>query len=251
MDKITATLLEALKRAMREPEEQRLFKSGRLPGIFSGRTGINGEAAERAIREGLLEVVRSEPKGKNNQDWVKPTPQGVQFVYQNDSPVATLQELKGLLKNAHQGLPVLLDEINNSVQNLASALKDKVERMAYQLEVLTERVNQALEKAEASLPKLAPEITESVPWALQALEYLDHRQEVGQSTPCSLGEMFLAIKEANPDFTVTDYHSGLRRLADREVLKLHPPEGVNQISEPEYALLDGVVTYYFVSRWAG
>src|SRR5262245_33508924 len=51
MDKVSEILLAALKQAMVEPGEQRLFKSGKLAGLFAGRTGVNAEAAEKALRD--------------------------------------------------------------------------------------------------------------------------------------------------------------------------------------------------------
>src|SRR2546430_1822554 len=48
MDKATETLLEALKQALTEGGEQRLYKSGKLPGLFAGPSGLNEEALRRA-----------------------------------------------------------------------------------------------------------------------------------------------------------------------------------------------------------
>jgi hypothetical protein len=50
MDKITEALLLALKLALGGPAEQRLYKSGKLEGLFPGRAGANSEAAARALR---------------------------------------------------------------------------------------------------------------------------------------------------------------------------------------------------------
>src|SRR5690349_7939914 len=60
MDKLTETLVDALKLALAEPGEQPLFKSGKLAGLFASRVGVNAEAAARALEERLLEVVRTE-----------------------------------------------------------------------------------------------------------------------------------------------------------------------------------------------
>ena len=52
-DKVSTILIDALKQAWAEPAEQRLYKSGKLDGLFSSRMGVNGEAASRALRDGL------------------------------------------------------------------------------------------------------------------------------------------------------------------------------------------------------
>src|SRR6266480_3622140 len=80
-DKVEFALLQALKQALAEPGEQRLFRSGKLPGLFPSRTGANAMAASGAVSEGLLEVVRTEEKGKLTVEWVRLTPAGVSFLH--------------------------------------------------------------------------------------------------------------------------------------------------------------------------
>src|SRR5262249_31165129 len=75
-DRVEDTLIAALKAALAEPGEQRLYRSGKLPGLFATRSGANAEAAGRALRDGLLEVVRTETKGKLSVEWVRLTPAG-------------------------------------------------------------------------------------------------------------------------------------------------------------------------------
>src|SRR5262249_26176744 len=81
MDKVTPILIEALRQAAAEAGEQRLYKSGKLSGLFPGRAGANAEAAAQALRDGLLEVVRTETKGKTTIEWVRVTPKGVEFLH--------------------------------------------------------------------------------------------------------------------------------------------------------------------------
>src|SRR5438552_16959713 len=93
-DKVTEILLDALKLALAEPGEQRLFKSGKFAGLFAGRVGVNAEAAAQALRDGLLEVVRTESKGKTTTEWVRITPRAVEFLHQQESPVQALRGLR-------------------------------------------------------------------------------------------------------------------------------------------------------------
>src|SRR3954452_12143973 len=49
-DRVTEVLTAALKQALADhPAEQRLYKSGKLEGLFPGRGGAGGEAAARAL----------------------------------------------------------------------------------------------------------------------------------------------------------------------------------------------------------
>jgi hypothetical protein len=48
---------------------------------------------------------------------------------------------------------------------------------------------------------------------------------------------------------VTEFHDGLRRLHDRQRLRLLPFTGpASALPEPEYALPDGAVMWYYVAR---
>ncbi len=248
MDKVTPILIETLKRALEDPAEQRLFRSGKLPGLFRGKTGANGEAADRAIREGLLEVVRTEPKGKISMEWVRTTPKAMDFIHQQESPLVALQELRNTLQTTKQGLPVWLEGIHKQIQDLSAQLTSEVQAIAHKLEVLTLRVHEAIDRTEAAQPELSEELTGRLPWGKDILAYLDRRNETGVASACSLAELYHFLRRTQTDLTITDFHNGLRRLSDRGILRLLPHEGGNGLPEPEFALLEGSVTYFYVSR---
>jgi hypothetical protein len=245
MDKVTSALVEALKQALTQPGEERLFRSGKLPGLFAGRTSVNAEAAARGLREGLLEVVRTDIKGKTAVEWVRLTPRGVRFLHDHESPVQALSELRDALRTTQEGVPALLAEIRQALDAVGIRLTEEVQAVAHRLDALARRVDETLERVAA--PPLSDETLRAVPWAKEALAHLDRRRESGQVAPCPLGELFLAVKEPHDELTVTDFHLGLRRLHDRGVVRLLPYEGADGLPEPEYALLDGAVTYYYAT----
>jgi len=45
MDRVTQTLLDALRLALSEPGDRRLYRVGKLDGLFPGRGGVGAEAA--------------------------------------------------------------------------------------------------------------------------------------------------------------------------------------------------------------
>src|SRR5262249_23202238 len=102
-DRFTETLLDALKQALAVPGEHRLYRSGKLGGLFPGRAGVNGEAAAFALREGLLGPVRTETKGRTTIEWVRLTPRGVDYLHEHESPLRALEELRHALKTAEAG----------------------------------------------------------------------------------------------------------------------------------------------------
>src|SRR5258708_4257633 len=100
-DAASDPLLDALKRALAEPDGQRLYRRGKLPGLYAGR---EADAAAKALREGLLEPVRTETKGKVVTEWVRLTPRGVEFLHARESPRAVLSGLLDAVRTAQTGV---------------------------------------------------------------------------------------------------------------------------------------------------
>jgi hypothetical protein len=248
-DKLEETLVEALKQALAEPHEQRLYKSGKLAGLFPGRSGVSGDAAASALREGLLEIVRTETRGKTVIEWVKPTPRGVNFLHEKESPLLVLRELLAVLQANRDGVPAWLATIHQHLQTLEGRLTEETQRWSNRLEALGRRVEEALKRANVSSPQLSDGMAAAVPWGLDALTYLFRRQAGGASTDCPLPELFKAVTQFHAGLTVKDFHDGLRRLHDRGALRLVPfNQPPKELPEPEYALLDSGSVYYFVAR---
>ncbi len=248
MDRVGAVLLEALKQALAEPQEHRLFRSGKLAGLFASRAGTSAEAARRAIAEGFLEVIRTEPKGHALVEWVRATPSAVDFVHAHESPAAALRDLQRVLEATHNNLPLWLAELRQRLDDLRGQMAAEVEGMARRLNVLCQRVAEAIERIETSQPQVSPRLADQVPWANDVVQYLARRGESGGDATCPLSELFSALRVTHPQMTVAEFHNGLRRLFDRSVVRLLPASEATGLPEPEYALLDGTVTYYFVTR---
>ncbi|HEY8505637.1 MAG TPA: hypothetical protein VIL46_13715 [Gemmataceae bacterium] len=242
----TEVLLAALKEALIRPGEHRLFKSGKLAGLFPSRAGAAGEAATLAVRDGLLETVRTETRGKTAVEWVRLTPRGVDFLHAHDSPRAVLRELRATLGAARAGVPLWLEEMTRELQDFTRRCAAKLEEIARRLDALDERVENALRRAEAAGPAPPDPAARLVPWGLDALTYLDQRKESGAGD-CPLPELFAALRRQHPDLSVTAFHDGLRRLHDLRAIRLSPGEG-GELREPEYALLDGARMLYYAGR---
>ena len=111
MDKATQILLDVLRQGTNGEGEQRLFRSGKLPGLFSGKTSLNAELAAQALRDGLIEMVRTETRGKTAVEWVRVTSQGTAFLVQHESPLKALEELHAVLRQNQEGLPAWFTEL--------------------------------------------------------------------------------------------------------------------------------------------
>jgi hypothetical protein len=248
-DRVHQALIDALKEAAAAPApgEQRLYRSGKLPGIFPSRLGAAAQARDQALRDGLLEVVRTEVKGKTTIEWARITPRGIEFLHQHESPVRAMDELRAALAATQEGVPVWLADLRRQLQDLSVSLTEEVQAIARRLQSLTERVEEAMRRHNLSVPTGA-DVAGVVPWGPDAVTYLDRRRESGVVNSCPLPELFKALRESHPDLPVKDFHDGLRKLHDRSVVRLVPHDGTSDLPEPEYALLAGSAVYYHVTR---
>jgi hypothetical protein len=248
MDRATEILANALGQALASSAEQRLYRSGKLDGLFPSRSGTAGEAASRALREGLLEVVRTETRGRTVIDWVRPTPAGVEFLYQHQSPVRALDEMRSTLRLNQQALPVWLADMRAALHSLDTRLAADAARWHDRLEALARRVEQALDRLERAAPPLPTNVLQAHPWSIDAINYLDRRRSGGSPGDCPLPELFAALRREYPDFSLGAFHQGLDRLHERHVLRLRPIGPSEAMAQPEYALLRGDAVLYYATR---
>jgi DNA-binding PadR family transcriptional regulator len=247
MDRVTQAVVDALKQALAEPGEQRLYRSGKLTGLFPGRTGVNGEAAARALREGLLEATRTETRGKTAIEWVRLTPRGVEFLHEHESPVRALADLRDVLRANQTAIPVWLEEMGGQLHVLSEKLAAAAAGWMQRLEALSRRVEEALRRIEEAVPPLPQDVQADHPWAVDALNYLDRRRNGGANGDCPLPELFAALVRQHEGLSVHRFHDGLRKLHDRHALKLRPASP-DQLAQPEYALFDEGNVLYFAAR---
>lgn len=248
-DKITDALVQALKEALAEPGEHRLFRSGKLAGLFPSRSGANAEAAARALRDGLLEVARTETKGKTAVEWVRLTPGGVEFLGAHESPRRAVEQLRAVLQAAREGLPAWQQEVRAELKALADHLAQETERFGRRLEALGRQAEAALARLEQEQAQLPDGVARSVPWAGDALGYLESRRTGGAAGECPLPELFAALQRQHADLSVTAFHEGLRRLQEGRAVRLLPfAAPAVELPQPEFALYDRAAVFYYVAR---
>ncbi len=238
-------LLSALKAALAAPGEHRLFRSGKLPGLFPSRVGETAEAALVALKDGLLDTVRSEVRGKVVTEWVTATPKTAPFVHEHDSPKAALRELKDVLTATRAGVPVWLDEARQEVAQLSARFESHAAAIIRRLDDLADRIDAAVRRSELRAPAVADALAGVVPWAGWAMESLDRRRTTGPGATCPLPELFATVRGRYPELTLPGFHDGLRRLHDARALRLRPAA---EMPEPEHALLAEGALMYLVER---
>jgi hypothetical protein len=172
---------------------------------------------------------------------VRATPQAVAFVHENDSTRSILRELKDVLQATRTGVPEWMAEAKREVAALSASFEVRASAMLARLDDLAKRCEAALRRAETSPPGVSEPVTRVVPWALEALEYLDKRSGTSLRGDCPLPELFHAVRARFPDLTVPAFQDGVKRLHDIRALRL---TSTGEMPEPEYAvLLDGRLMY--------
>jgi hypothetical protein len=242
MDRRRFALLEALKLAAAERGEMRLYRRGKLPGLLAQRTRANAEIAQKAVADGLLEVARVETVGKATIEWVRVTQKGIDFLLESESPVHALQELSALLAANQDGLPHWAARMQARIDAATQAMHAEVEVMRQQLELVSRRVAEAIERLESR------RVPTPVPWMDETVDYLKRRQQVGLGPRCPLADLYATLKAKHVDLTIRDFHAGLRKLHEAETITLLPSAGSGDAPGPEYAMLDGPAVYYYVAR---
>ena len=111
-----------------------------------------------------------------------------------------------------------------------------------------QRVEEAIKRYQEASPRLPEGAAQALPWSQDLLDYLERRHGGQLPETCPLPEAFARLRQKHDGLSIKDYHSGLRRLHDRGLLRLMPFEGPGELPEPEFALLDGARVLYFVAK---
>jgi hypothetical protein len=152
-----------------------------------------------------------------------------------------LRELKDVLAASRAGVPAWMAEAKAEVAALSERFESRAAALLSHLNDLAVRVEAALRRAETNGPAIAEPVGRVVPWAVEALEYLDRRSASGAAGDCPLPELFHAVRAKFPQLTLPSFHDGLRRLHDVRAVRLTPG---GEMSEPEYAVVvDGQLMY--------
>jgi hypothetical protein len=247
MDRRKLALLEALRSGAQQRGETRLYRRGKLPGLFGQRTRANADLANQAVADGLLEITRIETVGKNAVEWVRLTQKGLDYLLESESPIHALEELRDVLTINQDGLPRWVAEMNARISEQAHRYADEVEAMRVRLDHLSQQVTAAIARLEAA-KKEAPA---PVAWAQAALDFLERREQVGLGPRCPLADLFTTLREKGVSLTIREFHQGLKRMQDAKSIDLLPSPGNGDAPGPEYALLDAASVYYYVARASG
>ena len=151
-------------------------------------------------------------------------PRGVEFLHERESPIHALHEMRATLRANKAAVPLWLDAMRAGLREAEARLEADAAKWTERLTGMERRVNEALRRLEAATPLVPPEVIESHPWAVDALNYLDRRRSAGAAEACELPELFAAVAGHHAGLSLPAFHDGLRRLHQRRAVRLRPAD---------------------------
>lgn len=233
-DSISAPIVEALQRALAEPDGLPLVTSKQTRGLFAGNAA-GKQAAQDARAAGLVALRRTEPKGKSSTEYFALTDKGLACLLEQTSARPVLEALLLAMERCEGRL----EEWTSEVARCRGALTG--------LRDLAEKVLTHLQKPDATLP----------PWSRNGhafdakgriLEALDAWQAAGNPGDCPLPTLFEQMRVLSAKLTTGQFHDALRTLHEQEVIYLHPWTGpLYELPQPALSLLVGHEVAYYAS----
>jgi hypothetical protein len=229
-DKSTQLVLEALGRAAAEPDGVPLL--GNKPALFPP-SPLARQAAQRCLDEHFLRVVRTETRGKTDQQYCALTEKGLAFLLQQAHPRQVLEDLLRAVEARQRQLDDVLGLARKTHADLAG------------LKAATERVLQHLTHAPTNGAGSQNGTTD---WTPAGLTFLKRWHDTAAGD-CPLPELFRQVLQTSPTLTLGSFHDGLRRLHEQQQIYLHPWTGpLYDLPEPSVALLVGHEIAYYASK---
>jgi hypothetical protein len=253
-DKLTRQIIDALSLAAADPGGLPLYAGKSGPGLFPS-TSTAKAAAQKCLTDGLLRVVRTEPKGKATRELYALTEAGWEVLLAAVNPKQVLEDFVRVLE-ARQGE---VGELIESARRMAESLQGIRDAAARVLpRVTAARVPAALVcdsrltghlngtahmNGTAVLEAPAAELAASV-----LARLADWAASANAGEDCPLPELFRSLSTRDPAPTLGEFHDCLRKLHADGAVYLHPWTGpLYALPEPACALLVGHNVAYYAS----
>lgn len=242
MDRPSDFIVAALRLAEEHPLGLALYRSGKSNGLFPPKVELAGEAANFALDQGLLQIVK-----ESNPEVYRATPKGIAWLDETQNPKEALEKLLLELATHESNMPVWLADLKGQLQALTQKLHNHLEEQGNQLQKLRSKVETALLRLEKVGEKSLHGKT-LAGWQVDAIVHLERLKKSG-ATQCSLADLYKEVHAAHPELSLPEYHAGLLLLRDHgSVTLLTHPGPIRELAEPEFALMDGPRVYAGIGR---
>ena len=232
-DKSLELVLDALGRAVADPEGLPLYGSKSTPGLFSANSPSR-IAAQLCKDEGYLQVVGTQTRGKVVQEVCAITEKGLTYLIHQLSPKQVLEQLVRALE-AREGQLGTLVAAAQKTQATFDALKAVIQSVLDQV-------------GKTAVSAATTSVNGSDTWKGAALTFLSHWEASHPAEDCPLSDLFNHARTHAPGLSTGHFHDGLRQMHAQARIYLHPWSGpLYDFPEPECALLIGHEIAYYAS----
>ncbi len=236
-DKLTPLILDALARAAADPAGAPLYASKTEAGLFPLSSAAK-PAAKKCLDDGLLQLCRTDLKGKTARELYAATDKGMNYLVEHASPKQVIDDFVRILEERRGEARGLLSE--------AKRIADGIDGLMGVVNLLASGGRQPPVPEEiqqgADTPR-SPETQDFPELLLHALARWNAAASVARD--CPLPDLYLALP-APP--SVGAFHDALRQLHADARIYLHPWTGpLYALPEPLFALLVGHEIAYYVS----
>jgi hypothetical protein len=237
-DKSTQLILDALSRAVHDPDGVPLHGNKNTEGLFAA-TAAAKQAAQRCKDEGFLRVAGSDGNGRAAQELCAITEKGLAYLLSEANPKHVLEDFVRVLE---------------ARQTQVETLAQNTQRMQAGLESLKTAAQGILKQLHANQPQTLPCDKTSAngngtaPWQSAAVDKLAHWHANTTAEDCPLPELYRHARLHHTSLTIGEFHDGLRQLHAQERIYLHPWTGpLYAMPDPPLALLIGHEIAYYAS----
>jgi len=247
-DASQSLLLEGLTHAAAEPGGVPLLASRGAAGLFAANAA-GKRAAVRCRDDGLVQVLRTETRGKSSQEICAITEKGLALLLQEANPRQLLESFVEALDARRTQMAQLLDSARQS-QDYLETLRGHAEKVLAKLHRPCESSALFAIHKNGANGKHHETATVMVadPGAAAVLDHLRRWNDAARLGDCPLPEIFRVAKEAKPGTTIGQFHDLLRRLHEERRIYLHPWTGpLYELPEPAVALLTGHEVAFYAS----
>lgn len=256
MDHKTSQLAhEALATAAADPSPRALHGSSAMPGFFAGSSATAKAAAKLCIEKGwLVPTGEFTGKGKTRKELYQITPAGLKEVFDHGETPVLLRQLREAAQGSAERLKALLgvaEELRVQAGSLQTALSRQQEILAQiQNKLRTPDFESMLQKlARTTDPQGSPVSPPTDQrWLDDVLAFLEAYRRQNPARSCSLAELYRAVAQPR-GLTIGQFHDGVRALSRQGRIILHEwTQAMHQLTDEQYALLEGKEIRYYVER---
>jgi hypothetical protein len=242
----TSMIVEALTRALTEPNGVPLHGGRNRPGLFAASAAAK-KAAQQCKDENWLQVLCTHKQGRGEIEICAITQKGLAYLTSEVRPKRVLEELLRAVEAQKQEIGALIGAVQKMYVG-TETFRAEAEKALQRLS--EDDGNGNAEHTNGKLTHGTPMIAAPVTADAEgtALEALKLWQTTHPTEDCRLPELYRQVCDDGGELSIGEFHDALRRLHAEGRIYLHPWTGpLYDMPEPALALMVGHEVAYYAS----